>query len=217
MQRRPLTFTIVGSRKASEEHVERLYNISLDLLRLGGIGYSGNAPGPDFALTRAALKHQEETGMPGELIAKIFLPQPDREFNGYSADDPSGLFHSFYNEKQKQTAALVARVARLGFYGLNESGRNLHTRNTLEVLGEFMNEWSHVLICAAPLSTKGYVVGGTATAVRIAQACHIPVINLVKDDGEERLERLMTYLSNVGNDWDRHGIATSIYGKKTNV
>jgi len=144
-------YTGVGSRSTPVEVLHRMTLIAKEKAKLGYILRSGGADGADTAFEKGA----------GEFT-EIWLPWIG--FNGHH----SRLVPS------AQAIALVPKFHSRGAW-LSSTLRLLHARNIHQVLGADLSTPSEELICWTP---SGLTIGGTATAIRVAQAHGIKVINL---------------------------------------
>ena len=69
----------------------------------------------------------------------------------------------------------------------SEFAKDLHGRNSFQVLGKDLKTPSKFLICWTPdgcisHSTRTYITGGTGTAISIADAYNIPIHNLKNEE-----------------------------------
>jgi len=160
-------FTMIGSRQTPENVCEALAELALTYTRKGWIGRSGGADGADTCL-------EDGSAHPTGNI-EVYLPW--RSFNGRSSDgktyfDVSGWESSV--EAHTMASELHPAWNRVSF-----GARKLHARNIYQILGKDLATPSDCVICyARPIGDKGYVSGGTATAVKIAIDKGIPVFNL---------------------------------------
>lgn len=119
---------------------------------------SGHAKGADQAF---------EWGANGR--AEIYLPWPtfeiEVELNGTAYDEPT------------PQAMKMAERFHPAWDRLNQGGQKLHARNCHQVLGYDLQTPSKYVIC---WTRDGLTIGGTATAIKIADKYCIPVLNLGK-------------------------------------
>ena len=85
---------------------------------------------------------------------------------------------------------IFLRSARLD--ALKQGGKKLQARNSHQVLGDSLRDPVAFVVCwttdgAETLKETGRHTGGTGQAIRLADACNIPVFNLCKMGAEERL------------------------------
>jgi len=77
--------------------------------------------------------------------------------------------------EQPEAVAALVREFHPAPERLSAGVRKLHGRNMFQVLGSRLNQPSSAVVCWTP---DGRVVGGTATAIKLALAHGIPVYNL---------------------------------------
>lgn len=145
-------YTGIGSRKTPS-------NISIIMYRYAQettlILRSGGADGADTAFESGARK----TNKPME----IYLPW--QGFNGRS---------SIFNTPTPAAMELAAEI-HPNWNACSRGARNLHARSCHQILGMDLKTPSKFVICWTP---EGKAIGGTRTAIILAQMFNIPVINL---------------------------------------
>lgn len=144
-------YTGVGGRKTPEHIMLQMTEIAMELGAKGYTLRSGGADGADTAFER------------GANTKDIYLP-----WQGFN-NNKSDLYHVC------EEAIKLAKELHPKGGSLRESVLRLHARNCYQVLGKDLNTPSEFLICWTP---GGEVVGGTATAIRLAQLWGIPIFNL---------------------------------------
>lgn len=178
-------WTGVGSRKTPADILEIMTRIGRKLTDIGWVLRSGDAPGADSAFYAGCLLSEQ---------FENFKPVV------YLAGSPiRGRYHNprmgFYDATRYETwgdARVIALRLRgswdgIGGEEISEWAKGMHTRNVMQVLGDSLIEPSRFLICwAPPVGKRGYVKGGTATAVKLALEAGIDVINLATDEGYNR-------------------------------
>jgi hypothetical protein len=168
----PRYYTGVGSRRAPPSVEGRFKEVVLRLSELDYIARSGAADGPDTWVERYATKSQ------------IFLPWYD--FNGNRSLLYTPTPYAFE----------IAAAVHPAWERLKPTGKKLHARNAHQVLGANLQTPSDFVVCWTP---GAKIVGGTATAIRIAQKYGIPVFNLAEDDDadlfrtERVIDRILAY------------------------
>ncbi len=157
-----LTYTGIGSRKTPFETLMDMRLIATVLEKFGWVLRSGGANGADQAFESGADKYKE-----------IYLPWP--RFNNSDSDlmSPSA-------EAMKMVSSIHPAWNRC-----STAAKVLHARNAHQVLGLDLKTPSNLLICWTP---GGMPVGGTATAIRIAEMHNVPVYNLATCDKQWALD-----------------------------
>jgi len=141
-------YTGVGSRKTTLVVLNLMNRIAVKMASLGYTLRSGGAEGADKAFELGA-------SMKEIYYAKDCTPE---------AMEIASKFHPAWHK-------------------CSEFARKLHGRNSFQVLGRQLNLPSQYCICWTPdgcnsHATRKYSTGGTGTAISIADAYKVPVINL---------------------------------------
>lgn len=144
-------YTGVGSRRTPSNVLTRMTEMARERSEAGWTLRSGGSWGADEAFERGAGERKE-----------IWLPWPG--WRGHK----SPLFPSL------EAFRMAARI-HPAWERCNQMSRKFHARNCHAVLGEDLKSPSEEIVCWTP---GGEVVGGTATAIRIAQEWGIRVTNL---------------------------------------
>lgn len=145
-------YTGIGSRVTPHAICAQMTEIARAMARDGFVLRSGGADGADLAFERGA----------GEA-KNIYLPW--RRFNG----NLSPLF------TPSPEAHAMAETFHGGWAWLTAGAQKLHARNVHQVLGLDLQTPSLRVVCWTP---GGRLIGGTATAIKIALAHGIEVTNL---------------------------------------
>lgn len=185
-------YTGVGSRKTPENITDLMSNIAVVLYGADYILRSGRAEGSDYAFQRGAEFKYNQNIMISSTRLKQEIYIPNKRFNvnyGRLGElDPSNW------DNYKEAEDLMFSIHPKGEY-LRGFAREAHIRNMYQVLGVDLNTPSEFLICYATTDISGNVMGGTASAWKLAKRYHIPCYNLaVKGDLEklysDHLEKL---------------------------
>lgn len=147
-------YTGIGSRSTPPD-VQKLFQyIAGTLAQDGYVLRSGAAPGADTAFEYGCkMAHGP---------AEIYLPW--RMFN----NSPSRLW------KIPDEAFDIAGTIHPNWNVLSHTDRKLHARNVMQVLGEDLNTPSIFVVC---WTKDGKRIGGTRTAIVLAERYDIPVYN----------------------------------------
>ena len=149
----------IGSRETPQDICALETKIAARMEELGFILRSGGAKGSDAAF---------EAGVKDPSRKQIFLPSEDWNI-------PPGI-----KQSAQQTAMRIHgnwNSPRMTSY--DGYGQRAHTRNVFQILGKDLISPSSLVICWTP---GGEPVGGTRTAILLAQERNIPVFNLFHDE-----------------------------------
>lgn len=149
-------FTCVGSRSTPKDILYILTQVSKYFCQRDYILRSGGADGADLA------------GESGCDLSKgrkeIYLP-----WRGFNGD-----YTSPYNSVGLDALKLASTI-HPAWNNLSEGAKKLHGRNCYQVLGYDLKTPSQFLIC---WTKNGEKIGGTRTAIVLAENYNIPVINI---------------------------------------
>lgn len=148
------SYTGIGSRKTPDDILLHMMELASELEKLGYILRSGAAQGADKAF---------EAGVKDSDNAEIYLPW--RGFENHNTGSYSIMPEAF----------TIASVVHPAWNRLKQGGQKLHARNAHQVLGSNLLKPSEFVVCWTP---NGKEIGGTRTAIKIAQLRSIPVYNL---------------------------------------
>jgi len=158
----------IGSRETPPQICKLMTRIAKRLSEKGWTLRSGGAKGADSAFES------------GSTLSEIYLP-----YDGFEKkrDHMIGYFdaESFSNY---QEASAIAADFHPAWDRCGEWARKMHTRNVYQVLGMDLNTPSSCIVC---WTKSGGLSGGTAQAMRIAQAHNIPIFNLYFEDSIAKL------------------------------
>lgn len=153
--------TIIGSRETPQEILDVMRDLILSFNENGTLIRSGGADGADHTVTQYA----------GSSNREIYLP-----WNGFNNlwKNKNDIFLWTDSPQHKEATKMALTV----YHSINfarDSHRSFHSRNSMQVMGFNMDTPSDLIICWTP---GGNTIGGTATAIKMAQAHNIPVYNL---------------------------------------
>lgn len=157
---KPRYVTGVGSEKTPSHVQDEIWAIMEMLVPLGFILRSGAADGFDTMAERAALR------LGGKV--EIFLP-----WRGFGR-------HTSRLYKPPQVAFEIARnhMSQHHWYGMSPGAQACHARDVQQVLGKRCGPPDIPSECVFCWTEGGKIVGGTATAIKVATSHEIPVFNL---------------------------------------
>lgn len=148
--------TGIGSR-SRPIHIRDMIENIMSKISASSVIRSGAASGCDSDFEDFAISKE------------IFLP-----WKGFNNND-SQLYLENMNPLIVEDAKQLIKVVHPAYNKLSGAALKLHIRNAFQVLGKDLTSPSSMVICYTP---NGEVVGGTATAIRIARLFDVPVYNL---------------------------------------
>ena len=155
-------YTAVGSRSTPDHVLELMEKIARDLYDIGYTLRSGGADGADQAFGRGARER-----------AHIYLPWTD-----FGHVEPGALSVALGSQIEPELSRIAATI-HPNWANLTVGPRKLHARNVRQLLGTTLRRPSQFLICWTPDARP---VGGTATALKLADQLRVPVYNLAWRD-----------------------------------
>jgi len=158
----------IGSRETPPNVLKMMSRIAFKLSNHGFILRSGGAEGADKAFFEGSDNRCE-----------VFIPWD--KFNNFSADDKTicNLTEAHFR---------LAESLHPAWKKCSQGAQKLHARNTQQILGKDLDDPVDFVICWTP---NGEVVGGTATAIRLAEANNIRIFNLAKPDDYMKLKNML--------------------------
>ena len=142
----------IGSRGTPQAVLDKMTEIATMLANAGYTLRSGGADGADNAFYKGCNNQCE-----------IYIPWEG--FNGIE----NGICNLSYEHFK------LAESIHPAWYMCKQGGMKLHARNTQQILGEHLRTPVDFVIC---WTKNGEKVGGTATAIRLAESRGIPVYNI---------------------------------------
>lgn len=156
---------LIGSRKAPQDVLDIQTSIGNRLSCLGVKGYSGGAPGSDYAFMKEYNKD----------LRNVIIPY--NGFNGHYRDTGIYVFTDFDDEVKLKSEKL-ARYFFKNYDERTEVVKHLQCRNMMQILGTSLDTKVDSVIFWAPENSKGVIKGGTRTAVYLARYLGIKTYNL---------------------------------------
>jgi hypothetical protein len=101
------------------------------------------------------------------------------------ADHARGAKEIYRTVHATPKAMALAKSIHPNWSACSQYARQLHARNCFQVLGQDLNDPVQFVLCWTP---NGEPVGGTRTAIVLAQRNGIPVLNLALDADRQRVE-----------------------------
>lgn len=164
-----LIVTGIGSRDIDQDAHQFLVRLGAKLAAAGCFLRSGGASGCDISFELGWQMANKMDKVHSYLPWKGFGKLPDDDAHPVPERD----YPDTYDEAWE-----IAQNIHPAWDRMNIWGQKLHARNVYQVLGPTLDKRSDVLICIAKPDGKGGVMGGTATAWKLARDCHVPCFNL---------------------------------------
>lgn len=150
----------IGSRETPDDVIDKMIALGKSMGAQGHLLRSGGADGADHAFEHGC-----------DLVGgdkEIWLPW--KGFNGSKS-----LFVLPKAGYMHERAMSIAESLHPAWDRCTLAARDLHARNVLQILGADFSTPVERVLCWTP---NGAITGGTATALRLAQQHHIPIVNL---------------------------------------
>ena len=190
-----LRIAMIGSRNlekvaAYSSQVEIYFDYCYQLAKAGVVMSSGLCTkGPDGLAQKAYAKAIDE-GLASTSQLEVYVydqsmirksPLPYKEMSIVMPDH-------LRNKRIEllRTVMTPSHIEACGPYALG-----MHQRNVHQILGFELNNPVDAVICWTP---NGDVVGGTATALKLAMKAGIPIFNLGRPDQDKVLEEIRQFL-----------------------
>lgn len=151
----------IGSRTTPYTIQTEMRNIAVEYAVQGWLLRSGHADGADKAFEAGCDR--------GNGSKEIWLP-----WAGFNGSDSKFILPR--SGEVRERAFLIASTIHPAWDRCNLAAQCLHARNVLQVLGADFETPADKVICWTPFN--GAVVGGTATALKLAAQHNIPIVNL---------------------------------------
>lgn len=182
-------YTGVGSRETPDDILKMMTRLGKKLASEGWTLRSGGAVGADAAFEFGWFDwFVSQTPWPSAPQAEIFLP-----WNGYNGHDRDGCFGAniLPDEDDKGLSIVAEGIAAQmhpNWGACKQGARKMHARNVYQVLGQDLKTPSKMLVAWTKLTKAGQPMGGTATAIRLAEKHNIACFNLNKPVDFERIQ-----------------------------
>lgn len=155
-----MIYTGIGSREVPIEVYETFIKLGKSFARRGDILRSGGATGCDTAFESGCDAYHGQK--------EIYLPW--RHFNQNAS-----------NYLVRPEAFEIAKQFHPKWDSLSQGAQKLHARNAHQILGYDLKTPTQLVIC---YTEHGLLKGGTAQALRMAKAYHIPILNAGDYEGQ---------------------------------
>ena len=188
-----LRIALIGSReldKKIENHkyINQCYRVAYRLAELNVIFTSGLCKeGMDAYAQRAYSKALEE----GKVTEKHFEVYVSNQAEIQKSPLPNAHLARVMNMARIDEITELAKSVVGHWHNCGPYARGMHQRNVHQILGYELNDPVDAVICWTP---NGNVVGGTATALKLAMKAGIPIFNLGRPDNKAVLQEIADFL-----------------------
>lgn len=173
----------MGSRDSTAPVLHQMRELSTELRDSGWVLRSGYARGADRAFADAyevpKKKWRYEIYNPEPIS---WMPDHVHEFHDCKA---------FMTSEIMEEAFKIAKRIHEKWGAMGHYGKKCHARNCHQVLGANLDDPVEFLVCWTPGGEK---VGGTRTAIVLAEENGIPVFNMAKEGWRQGLDELLRSL-----------------------
>lgn len=173
------TYTGIGARKTPSHILKLMEDTARKLCTLGWTLRSGGARGADTAFERGVDLALANPPVDGDVTYSKY-----------------GTKEIFYANDATEEAMAIAKQYHPAWNRMGAYVKKLHGRNAFQVLGRNLKSPSRYLICWTPDGCTSHEqrtikTGGTGTAISIASANKIEVINMAIPAELDRIERFV--------------------------
>ena len=188
-----MRIALIGSRQLEQkqeyfEDIKLCYNVCMRLAQLGVTFTSGLCEIGMDGIAQKAYSKAVDLGLAKESQFEVYVAD---QYNIRRSTLPRRHLATVRNKDLISETERIASEVHPAWDRCNEWARGMHSRNCHQILGYDLQSPVDAVICWTP---DGDVVGGTATAVRIAMKYDIPVFNLGVSDKESVLHDIKNFL-----------------------
>lgn len=175
----------IGSRETPAHILDIMRYLGCYLCEKGWILRSGAALGADAAFENATNLIKNHNRNPHDNFKEIYLPW--KGYNNSNSELHPGNYP--FNDQELE----FTERFHPAWHKLSPGAKKLHARNTRIMLGLGPIHGAEVKPVSFVIAwtPQGAVIGGTGQALRIAQGCQIPVINLGEATNPDELQNLV--------------------------
>lgn len=184
-----MVITGIGSRQTPEHILKLFEKVAMRMALDGDILRTGGADGADNAFLKGTVRSG------GQF--ELYLPWPSFNKSKITAisegsPHPGGAVNGLIFNKPQIEAHSIAAYYHPAWKFLKPGAKLLHARNVHQIFGPNVDDpiFSDLVIC---WTENGKLKGGTATALRIAEAYDIPIFNVGKTGNLDYLMSEITH------------------------
>ena len=188
-----MRIALIGSMQLEQkqeyfEDIKLCYNVCMRLAQLGVTFTSGLCELGMDGIAQKAYSKAVDLGLAKESQFEVYVAD---QYNIRRSTLPRRHLATVRNKDLISETESIASEVHPAWDRCNEWARGMHSRNCHQILGYDLQSPVDAVICWTP---DGAVVGGTATAIRIAMKYNIPVFNLGVSDKESVLNDIKNFL-----------------------
>lgn len=192
-----MRIALIGSRQLEQKEeyfkdIQLCHNVCMRLAQLGVTFTSGLCELGMDGIAQKAYSQAVDLGLASESQFEVYVAD---QYNIRRSTLPRKHLAIIRNKDLIAETERIASEVHPAWDKCNEWARGMHSRNCHQILGYDLQSPVDAVICWTP---DGNVVGGTATAIRIALKYNIPVFNLGTKDKESVLQSIKKFLEDGG-------------------
>lgn len=192
-----MRIALIGSRQLEQKEeyfkdIKLCHNVCMRLAKLGVTFTSGLCELGMDGIAQKAYSQAVDLGLATEDQFEVYVAD---SYNIRKSTLPRKHLAIVRNKSLIAETERIASEVHPAWDRCNEWARGMHSRNCHQILGYDLQSPVDAVICWTP---DGAVVGGTATAIRIAMKYKIPVFNLGTKDKESVLQSIKKFLEDGG-------------------
>ena len=188
---------LIGSRQLEQKEeyfkdIKLCHTVCKRLAELGVTFTSGLCELGMDGIAQKAYSQAVDLGLASESQFEVYVAD---QYNIRRSTLPRKHLAIIRNKDLIAETERIASEVHPAWDKCNEWARGMHSRNCHQILGYDLQSPVDAVICWTP---DGNVVGGTATAIRIALKYNIPVFNLGVKDKDNVLQSIRNFLEEGG-------------------
>lgn len=192
-----MRIALIGSRQLEQKEeyqkdIKLCHNVCMGLAQLGITFTSGLCELGMDGIAQKAYSMAVDLGYAKEEQFEVYVAD---QYNIRKSNLPRKHLAVVRNPHLIKETEDIASQVHPAWERCNEWARGMHSRNCHQILGYDLQSPVDAVICWTP---KGAVVGGTATALKLAKDAGIPIFNLGCIDKEKVLIDIKSFLKSKG-------------------
>ena len=192
-----MRIALIGSRQLEQkqeyfEDIKLCYNVCMRLAELGVTFTSGLCELGMDGIAQKAYSKAVDLGLAKESQFEVYVAD---QYNIRKSTLPRKHLAIVRNKDLISETERIASEVHPAWDRCNEWARGMHSRNCHQILGYDLQSPVDAVICWTP---DGAVVGGTRTALLLAQDAGIPIFNLGRPDQDKVLKEIRQFLLESG-------------------